>query len=177
MGKCLPDNVGAGGKRMIHIDARERNFIIGTIVLLLIFGTSVLVSSFAFGFQVPAPVERVDPRLVATPGQSPWGDPVDERIHELAPNKYEVYILAQAWNFQPGKIVVPVGSTVTFYLTSKDVQHGFRLDNTNVSMMVLPGEVSRLTATFDEPGEYNFVCHEYCGVGHHTMFGQLIVEP
>lgn len=162
---------------MIHIDSRERNFIIGTTVLLLIFGTAVLVSSFAFGIQIPAPVERIDPRVVATPGQSPWGDPVDERVRELAANKYEVYILAQAWSFQPSQIRVPVGSTVTFYLTSKDVQHGFRLDDTNINMMVLPGEVSKLTATFDEPGEYNFVCHEFCGVGHHTMYGQLIVEP
>jgi cytochrome c oxidase subunit 2 len=162
---------------MIHIDTSERNFIIGTTILLLIFGTAVLVSSFSFGFQVPAPVERIDPRLVATPGQSRWGDPVEDRVRELAANKYEVYILAQIWSFSPREIRVPVGSTVTFYLTSKDVQHGFRIDNTNISMMVLPGEVSKLTATFDEPGEYNFVCHEYCGINHHTMYGQLIVEP
>ena len=162
---------------MIHIDSRERNFIIGTTILLLIFGTTVLVSSFAFGFQVPAPVERIDPRLVATPGNSPWGDPVEERFRELADNKYEVYILAQAWSFTPREVRVPVGSTVTFYLTSRDVQHAFRIDDTNINLMVLPGEVSKLTATFDEPGEYNFVCLEYCGLGHHTMFGQLIVEP
>jgi hypothetical protein len=89
---------------MMHIDSRERNFIIGTTILLLIFGAAVLVSSFAFGFQVPAPVERIDPKVVATPGQSPWGDPVAERLRELAPNKYEVYILAQAWSVpaEPG---------------------------------------------------------------------------
>ena len=71
---------------------------------------------------------------------------------------------------------VPAGSTVTFYVTSKDIQHGFRIQGTNVSMMILPGEVSKLTATFDEPGEYDIVCHEYCGVNHHTMFGKIIVE-
>ncbi|WP_420643141.1 cytochrome c oxidase subunit II [Candidatus Leptofilum sp.] len=162
---------------MIHIDPRERNFIIGTTILLLIFGTAVLVSSFAFGFQVPAPVDRIDPRVVATPGESPWGEPVEERLRELAPNKYEVYVLAQTWSFQPREIRVPAGSTVTFMLTSKDVQHGFYLNGTNINMMVLPGEVSKLTATFDEPGEYNFVCNEYCGINHHIMYGQLIVEP
>ncbi|GJM42255.1 MAG: cytochrome c oxidase subunit 2 [Ardenticatenaceae bacterium] len=165
---------------MIHIDPRERNFIIGTTILLLIFGATVLVSSFAFGFQVPAPVERIDPKIVATPGEYPqyhWGDPVEERLREIAPNKYEVYILAQAWSFAPREVRVPVGSTVTFYLTSRDVQHGFILENTNINMMVLPGEISKLTATFDEVGEYNFICQEYCGVGHHTMYGQLIVEP
>ena len=30
---------------------------------------------------------------------------------------------------------------------------------------------------FDEPGEHLLVCHEYCGIGHHTMAGRFIVEP
>ena len=49
-------------------------------------------------------------------------------------------------------------------------------------MMALPGQVSTLKAIFDEAGTYDFICHEYCGyvegspIGHHTMYGQLIVE-
>ncbi|WP_420630883.1 cytochrome c oxidase subunit II [Candidatus Leptofilum sp.] len=161
---------------MIHIDPRERNFIVGTTILLLIFGTAVLVSSFAFGFQVPAPVERIDPKTVATPGESRWADPEEERFCRLAPYKFEAHVLAQIWRFSPGEIRVPVGSTVTFKITSKDVQHGFYLNGTNINMMVLPGEVSQLTATFDEPGEYNFICNEYCGINHQIMYGKLIVE-
>jgi cytochrome c oxidase subunit 2 len=161
---------------MMHVDRREKIYIIFSIVMLVTFATALGVSAFVSGFQVPQPVEVVDPRTVATPGVSPFGDPVEERVRELAPNRYEAYILAQTWSFLPREIRVPVGSTVTFYVTSKDVQHGFRLDNTNVNMMVLPGHVSKLTATFDEPGTYNFVCNEYCGVGHQTMYGQLIVE-
>jgi cytochrome c oxidase subunit 2 len=69
-----------------------------------------------------------------------------------------------------------VGSTVTFFLTSKDVQHGFHLWDTNLNVMVLPGQVSKVTVTFDEPGEYTYVCNEYCGVGHHTMEGMVVVE-
>ena len=30
---------------------------------------------------------------------------------------------------------------------------------------------------FDEPGEYLLICHEYCGLGHHMMYGRIIVEP
>jgi len=168
---------------MIHIDSSERNYIIGTVALLAVFAAAVMISSFAYGIQLPEPVERVDPRTVATPGVSAWGDPVEERIRELAPGKYEVYVLAQTWMYSPGSvnygqppITVPAGSTVTFYVTSKDIQHGFKIEGTNVNMMVLPGEVSKLTATFDEPGEYNIICHEYCGVNHHTMFGKIIVE-
>jgi cytochrome c oxidase subunit 2 len=30
--------------------------------------------------------------------------------------------------------------------------------------------------TFDKPGEYLFICHEYCGLAHQTMAGKVIVE-
>ena len=161
----------------MHMDRRERNYLIFTIALLVVFAGLVLGSSFAYGIQVPEPVDQVDPNTVATP-PSPWGLPLEERVRELAPNKYEAYVLAQTWAFLPNRIEVPVGSTLTLYVTSKDVQHGFLLEKTNLNMMVLPGQVSSLTATFDEPGEYKFICHEYCGVGHQTMFGTIVVtEP
>jgi cytochrome c oxidase subunit 2 len=158
------------------VDRNEKYYIIGTIVLLTIFAIAVAISAFAIGIQLPAPQAQVDPRTVATPGVSPFGAPVDERVRELAPGKYEAYILAQMWAFVPGEIRVPAGSEITFYLTSKDVQHGFKVDKTNINMMVIPGQVSKLTATFDEPGTYDFICHEYCGTNHHFMAGKVVVE-
>jgi len=122
---------------------------------------------------VPSPEARINPNTVQEAG--PFAEP---GLHELAPGQYEAYILAEAnpWKFSPNEITVPAGSTVTFYLTSADVQHGFKLQGTNLNIMVLPGQISKMTATFDEPGEYQFVCHEYCGVGHQNMFGTIIVE-
>lgn len=162
---------------MIHIDQKEKYYFIFTAALLLIFATALGVSAFAVGIQVPSPEQIVDPHTIATPGVSPFGDPANERLHELGPGKYEVYILAQTWAYTPNEIHVPVGSTITFYVTSKDVQHGFYLNGTNINMMILPGQVSKLTATFDKAGTYNFLCNEFCGVGHQSMYGQLIVEP
>ena len=93
-------------------------------------------------------------------------------------------MLAKAWVFEPRTITVPAGSTITFYVTSADngpqlpaVQHGFKLQDTNVNMQVVPGHVSKLTVTLDEPGTYPYICHEFCGNGHAAMFGELIVEP
>jgi cytochrome c oxidase subunit 2 len=58
------------------------------------------------------------------------------------------------------------------------VVHGVKITDTNINMMLLPGQISVLTATFERPGTYNFICHEYCGTLHHTMYGQIIVtEP
>ena len=160
----------------MHVHPAERNFFIVGVVLIVVFFTTLVISSIAFGIQLPQPELRVDPRTVGNEGVSPFGDPPEERLHELAPGKYEVYVLSQAWAFTPKEIRVPRGSSVTFYATSKDVQHGFLLQGTNINFMVLPGQVSKLTATFDNPGEYLFICNEYCGVAHHTMFGKVIVE-
>lgn len=160
----------------MHVDRTEKIFIFGSIVLVVIFALAIAVSSIAYGIQVPAPYEQVNPNTIATPGNSPWGAPVDERVRELAPGVYEAYILAQTWVFLPNEVRIPAGSEITFYVTSKDVQHGFVIERTNLNMMVLPGQVSKATMTFNEPGEYNFICHEYCGVGHQTMYGRLIVE-
>ncbi len=142
-------------------------------VVIGIFFIAVVVSAFAVGFQLPGVYQRIDPTTLYDEG-SPWANP---GLRELAPGKYELYIRAQIWSFTPNEVHVPVGSEVTFFLTSSDVQHGIKLQGTNINMMILPGQVSKLTARFDDPGTYDFVCHEYCGQLHHTMYGQLIVEP
>ena len=159
---------------MIHVDPYEKLWIYVAAAMLLIFGAAITVSAFATGIQVPSPEMRVDPRLVATPGATSFGEP---GLRELAPGKFEARLLAQTWSFKPNEITVKAGSKVTFYVTSKDVIHGFHIDETNVNFMIIPGQVSKLSHTFDKPGTYKIICHEYCGIGHQTMFAQIIVEP
>lgn len=161
-------------KESMHIDPYERAWIGVSIVLLVIFMAAIGVAGFALGIQVPSPEQRVDPRTVASDPNSPWSEP---GLRELAPGKYEAYILAQTWAFLPREITVPVGSTVTFYVTSKDVQHGFKIQDTNVNMQIVPGQVSKLDITFDTAGRYDYICTEYCGAAHAIMYGTVIVEP
>ena len=142
-----------------------------SIALLVIFATAVAVSAFAFGYQVPLPEQRVNPQTITESG--PFANP---GLRELAPGKYEAYIIAHIWSFTPNEIKIPAGSTVTFYVTSRDVQHGFLIQGTNVNAQVLPGYVSKLTYHFKKPGTYTFVCNEYCGLGHQAMYGRVIVE-
>ena len=33
-----------------------------------------------------------------------------------------------------------------------------------------------IEVTFDDPGQYSLLCHEYCGIGHQTMFMTINVE-
>ncbi len=61
-------------------------------------------------------------------------------------------------------------------MTSPDVIHGFYIQGTRVNLMVIPGQITRASYRFQRPGEYLLLCHEYCGVGHHTMHGKVVVK-
>lgn len=101
----------------------------------------------------------------------------DTGVHHVGGDEYEVNMIAVHPSFAPGEIEVPEGSTVTFYITASDVTHGFNLAGTNVNTMIIPGQITEVTAEFDEPGEYGYVCNEYCGDLHHEMAGELTVVP
>ncbi|MBI3635230.1 MAG: cytochrome c oxidase subunit II [Candidatus Rokubacteria bacterium] len=133
---------------------------------------ALMVTAFGAGIHVPTIEGRVDPRRVQ---ESPMFK--DPGVVQVAPGIYEARMTAQVWSFAPGEIRVPAGSTVHFYATSKDVVHGFFIPHTNVNFMVLPGQIGHAEARFDKPGAYPIICHEYCGIAHHTMSGKVIVEP
>ncbi len=153
------------------VERYEKIWIVLSLIVLAVFLAAIGASVFAAGIQLPGVEGRVDPRTVA---QTP---PFDQPgVYELAPKRYEVVLLAQAWSFTPNEIRVPAGSVVTFHMSSKDVTHGLMIPNTNVNVMLLPGQVSKVTVRLDKPGQYRFLCHEYCGLGHQAMSGVLIVE-
>ncbi len=158
---------------MMHVDRLEKIYIYISIAMLVVFATAITIAGFALGIQVPSPDQLIDPNTVAEVG--PFADP---GLKELSPGKYELYIRAEAspWRFYPDAVTIPKGATVTIHVTSADVQHGFKIQDTNINFMVLPGQVSTLTYTFDEVGEYPYVCSEYCGVGHQNMYGVITVE-
>ena len=162
-------------KQTLHIDSYERAWLLLTALMLVIFATVVGVTAFGSGIQVPIPEQRVDPRTVASDPNSPWSNP---GLREVVPGKkYDAYILAKTWQYNPNEITVPAGASVTFYVTSMDVQHGFKIADTNINAQIVPGHVTKMTAKFDKPGRYIFMCTEYCGAAHAAMSGAVVVTP
>jgi len=158
-------------KRGTTIYLYELAWILPSIALPVGMLVALAVTAFGAGIHLPSDVGRVDPLRVTE--QAPFNE---LGVKQIAPGQYEVRMLAQIWAFAPGEIRVPVGSTVHFWVTSKDVVHGLYIQNANVNVMVLPGQIAHVEARFDRPGEYPIICHEYCGIAHHTMAGKLIVE-
>lgn len=156
---------------VVDIELYERRWMwVAGATLTLLF-LAVLGAAFGAGIQVPGVYGRVDPaRLAETP---PFDRP---GLYQVGPGRYEAALIAHIWAYTPNEMRVPAGSTVTFQLTSRDVIHGFRIQGTTINTMVIPGQVARVTYTFKNPGTYTFLCQEYCGILHHTMFGRVIVE-
>jgi len=138
--------------------------------LIAAFLVTLVAGTATSALQPPSHVETIDPTSVstdprfATPGVTTSGE------------RTTVITVASMFSFTPSDIRVPANRPVTFRLTSSDVTHGFQIVGTNGNTMVVPGYVSQFTTTFRTPGEYLIVCNEYCGMGHHMMFGKLIVE-
>lgn len=157
----------------MHVHRFEAAFIRLSIAMLALFAVAIMISVFGLGIQLPGVVDQIAPADVNTePGFNNPG------VREVYPGKYEVHMVAETWQFTPNQITVPVGAEVTFFLASRDVIHGFKVFDTNINIMVIPGQISEFTHTFKNAGTFEFYCHEYCGGSHHTMSGVInVVEP
>ena len=147
---------------MSVIDKSEKRVLIitGAVLSLLIFSTLMARNKFN-----DAPECLPYDKAYETP-----------KVTQLDDKTYQVYAVAQMWQFQPAEIYIPTGSEVDFYVTSKDVVHGFNIAEKNVNLMAVYGNINKVTVKFDKPGVYPITCHEYCGVGHQNMQSQVIVN-
>ncbi|MER3446653.1 MAG: cytochrome c oxidase subunit II [Candidatus Dadabacteria bacterium] len=150
----------------MKIDPFEKLAMIGGGVLLAIFLLAIIYANFDLSIKIPTCEINTKP---FTSGA----------VIETSPKSYEVHVVARMWFFDFGEnqneITISTGSRVTFFLTSADVIHGFKIINKDINMMAMLGVIGRLETTFDKPGEYLIVCHEYCGIGHQGMYGKIKV--
>jgi cytochrome c oxidase subunit 2 len=160
----------------MDIHKYEKWWLVASLVLIVLFISTVVYASAVVG------VEMVDDSggsidVDNVTDHERFSDPGVVKVGE---DEYEVNMVARQFIFQPGTnspVEVPANSTVTFYVTSADVIHGFQVVGTNVNTMVVPGKISEITVEFDEPKEYGILCNEYCGAGHHDMGGNIVVVP
>ena len=69
-----------------------------------------------------------------------------------------------------------VDEPVKLLLRSKDVLHNFAVAEFRLKMDLVPGMVTFYWLTPSRIGEFDVLCQELCGVGHHTMQSRVIVE-
>lgn len=126
--------------------------------------------------------------LVALVGYGFW---VGERILPRDDGALQVTAEAQQWRWvftQPGPdgapittldvLYVPAGVPFDIGITATDVIHSFWVPRLGGKMDAVPGRVNVARLMADEPGEFEGLCAEFCGVGHTFMrFSVVVYEP
>jgi cytochrome c oxidase subunit 2 len=125
--------------------------------------------------------------LVITAGIYVWSSKLYIYMHVAPPKSEEVYVVGKQWmwkiqhpqgNREIDELHVPVGHPVKLIMTSQDVIHSFFIPAFRVKQDVLPGRYTTEWFTPTKVGEYRFYCAQYCGTGHATMTGKVVVmEP
>ncbi|MHA7162391.1 cupredoxin domain-containing protein [Burkholderia pseudomallei] len=90
-----------------------------------------------------------------------------------APRVIKVH--ARRFVFTPDRIALAPHESVVFELTAQDTVMGFSIPQYGVRADVPPGAVVRLAAQAGGPGTVQFLCDIFCGSGHETMNGVLVV--
>ncbi len=131
------------------------------------------------GGQNPSGIRyRVDPAAYRARAQEfveQYQIGVDQGIPVVAPPPgSDVYLVGQMWQWWP---VLQLEKDVeyTLHLSSLDVNHGFGLYPINVNFQVVPGYDYGLKITPGEAGDFQIICNEFCGIGHHMMVGKVVI--
>ena len=74
------------------------------------------------------------------------------------------------------EVHLPLGKPVKVLLRSIDVLHDFYVPQFRAKMDMVPGSITYFWFTPTRTGTFDVLCFELCGVGHHNMRGNVVVE-
>ncbi|GAB2880234.1 cytochrome-c oxidase [Paraburkholderia jirisanensis] len=86
-----------------------------------------------------------------------------------------IQVRARRFVFTPNQIKLAPHEAVVFELVSEDIMMGFAIPQYGVRVDVPPGPPVRVAAQAGGAGTVEFLCDIFCGSGHETMNGALIV--
>ncbi|HKR44300.1 MAG TPA: cytochrome c oxidase subunit II [Paraburkholderia sp.] len=71
---------------------------------------------------------------------------------------------------------LPAGTPVDIVVTSEDVVHAFWIPRLAGKIDAIPGHQTRLRVEAVQPGQYEGLCNQFCGLGHAGMHFTVIVD-
>ncbi|MFD1361667.1 cytochrome C oxidase subunit II [Lentibacillus salinarum] len=105
--------------------------------------------------------------------------PYNQPVYSAGAGPTVVEVEAMQFGWEISQTEFKVGEPIEFRVTSQDVNHGFGLYDDEMNMVTqtqaMPDYTNDVYITFDEPGTYEILCLEYCGLAHHVMTAEIIV--
>jgi cytochrome c oxidase subunit 2 len=173
-------------------------FVLLAVSLFFIVGIFSFLIYFAVRYRKGSKVDRSHPAtesvvielvwtfipLVLVIGLFVWGAEIFYRIRTAPDDALEINVVAKQWMWKiqhPGgqreinELHIPAGKPVKLTMISQDVIHSFYVPAFRVKQDVLPGRYVTMWFQAIRPGTYPLYCAEYCGAGHSSMTGQVVV--
>ena len=135
------------------------------IILLIVFVLGI--------FLVSACTQQKNSEIV---GQ---GTPVPQQQQTKTQSTGEVKefkITAKQFAFEPSTIEVNKGDKVRLIVTSVDVPHGIAIPEYGINQRLEPGQPATIEFVADKQGTFTAFCSVFCGSGHSSMKGKIIVH-
>lgn len=89
-----------------------------------------------------------------------------------------INVVAERFTFVPSRIKLNKGEVVELRIRSLDTNHGFRIRDAGVNVIVPKrgkGD-ARILFRAQKAGVFPFECSKACGAGHTIMRGSIVVE-
>ena len=82
------------------------------------------------------------------------------------------------YGYDPDPLVVRAGEKVKLKFKSRDVDHGMIIPEVGLNANIQFGKIKEVEFTAPgKPGKYPISCSVFCGSGHGSMRGSLVVLP
>jgi len=114
-----------------------------------------------------------------------WGAVTLNALTSPDPEEMTIRVWGQQWAWlfeypeQEGistpELVLPANQPIVLEMESYDVLHSFWIPEFRVKQDLMPGRKTYLRLTATEPGNYELVCAEICGLQHTTMVADVRV--
>ena len=97
-------------------------------------------------------------------------------LRAAEPKEQVIKVVARRFTYTPNKLMLKKGVPVVLELTTADVLMGFSAPDFDVRADIIPGKVARVRLNPDKVGTFTFLCDSFCGSGHESMQGTIVVE-
>jgi cytochrome c oxidase subunit 2 len=169
----------------MHIHPLEKRWAIIATAIAVAMAGMVVYTAVAMNVHPPSNVEAIDStqlHLTAEFAEENLGVKTEKDGTVVA------RVVMARYSVIPPEITLPAGRPIVLRVASADVLHGLHVAGTNIGTQVVPGYVSqvRTTIRFESVAEVGtknpdgsvtvpLFCNEYCGMGHQSMFGRVLV--
>ena len=87
----------------------------------------------------------------------------------------DVYMLARNYDFGKFTLELQKGKTYQLKLAAKEMKHAIVVRQLGLQNRIKVGEIKTIELIPKKVGTFDVICGEWCGMGHSSMVGKIII--